>query len=85
MIQLGGMTYLLDTYEALYGASAVAANGLLRYSFGAAFPMFTLQIYEKLGLGWAISLLDFIGLALLPIPFLLYKFGPILRARSTFT
>ena len=74
------MTYLLDTYGALYGASALAANGLLRYSFGAAFPMFTLQMYEKLGIGWATSLLAFIGVALLPIPFVLYKFGPALRA-----
>jgi hypothetical protein len=35
--------YLVDTYQALNGASAVAANGLLRYIFGAAFPLFTLQ------------------------------------------
>jgi hypothetical protein len=79
------MTYLLDTYGAMYGASAVAANGLLRYAFGAGFPMFTLQMYEKLGIGWATSLLAFIGIAVLPIPFALYEFGPALRARSTFT
>jgi MFS family permease len=83
-IQLGGMTYLLDTYGAMYGASAIAANGLLRYSFGAAFPMFTLQMYDKLGINWAASLLAFIGVGLLPIPFVLYKFGPALRSRSTF-
>jgi hypothetical protein len=47
--------------------------------------MFTLQMYEKLGIGWATSLLAFIGIALLPIPFALYEFGPALRARSTFT
>ncbi|KAI0022808.1 MFS multidrug transporter-like protein [Xylariomycetidae sp. FL0641] len=81
---LGGMTYLLDTYGAMYGASAIAANGLCRYTFGAAFPMFTVQMYEKLGIGWAASLLAFIGLAMLPIPFVLYKFGPALRAKSTF-
>ncbi|KAI9690933.1 MAG: hypothetical protein M1822_008553 [Bathelium mastoideum] len=81
---LGGMTYLLDTYGAMYGASAVAANGLLRYCFGAAFPMFTVQMYDKLGIHWATSLLAFIGVGLLPIPFVLYKFGPALRARSTF-
>ncbi|RYP07237.1 hypothetical protein DL765_009227 [Monosporascus sp. GIB2] len=81
---LGGMTFLLDTYGAMYGASAVAANGILRYSFGAGFPMFTIQMYEKLGIGWATSLLAFIGIGMLPIPFMLYKFGPALRARSSF-
>lgn len=69
----------------MYGASAVAANGLLRYAFGAGFPLFTIQMYEKLGIAWATSLLAFIGLALLPIPFVLYKFGPSLRARSRMT
>lgn len=82
---LGGVTFLLDTYGAMYGASAVAANGLLRYAFGAGFPLFTIQMYEKLGIAWATSLLAFIGLALLPIPFVLYKFGPSLRARSRMT
>ncbi|RYP19221.1 hypothetical protein DL767_009689 [Monosporascus sp. MG133] len=81
---LGGMTFLLDTYGAMYGASAVAANGILRYAFGAGFPMFTIQMYEKLGIAWATSLLAFIGIGMLPIPFVLYKFGPALRARSSF-
>jgi hypothetical protein len=35
--------YLVDTYQALNGASAIAANGLLRYILGAAFPLFALQ------------------------------------------
>ena len=35
--------YLIDTYAAHNGASALAANGLLRYLLGAAFPLFTLQ------------------------------------------
>lgn len=35
--------YLVDTYQALNGASAIAANGLLRYVFGFAFPLFTLN------------------------------------------
>ncbi|KAJ2991609.1 hypothetical protein NUW58_g2458 [Xylaria curta] len=45
---LGGITFLLDTYGATYGASAVAANGLLRYAFGAGFPLFTIQICNGL-------------------------------------
>ena len=78
------MTYLLDTYGAMYSASAVAANGLLRYSFGAGFPLFTIQMYERLGVNWATSLLAFIGLGLLPLPFVLYKYGAALRSRSSF-
>lgn len=78
------MTYLVDTYQALYGASAIAANGLLRYTMGAAFPLFTLQMYGRLGIGWATSLLGFISVAMMPIPWVLWKWGPALRAKSQF-
>ena len=35
--------YLVDVYGPSNGASAIAANGLMRYSFGAASPLFTVQ------------------------------------------
>lgn len=78
------MTYLVDTYGALYSASAIAANGLLRYTFGAIFPLFIIQVYEKLGIPWAGSLLAFMSLAMVPIPWILYKWGPFLRSKSNF-
>jgi hypothetical protein len=40
--------YLVDTYQALNSASAIAANGLLRYMFGFAFPLFTLQSKSRM-------------------------------------
>ena len=78
------MTYLVDTYGALYSASAIAANGLVRYTFGAVFPLFTIQMYDKLGIAWAGSLLGFIGLVMVPIPWVLYRWGPFLRSKSYF-
>ena len=35
--------YLVDVYGPLNGASALAANGLVRYMAGAVFPLFTIQ------------------------------------------
>ena len=35
--------YLVDVYGPLNGASALAANGLMRYLSSAAFPLFTTQ------------------------------------------
>jgi predicted phage tail protein len=40
-IFLGAITYLVEVYQAANSASAVAANGILRYLLGAAFPLFT--------------------------------------------
>ena len=83
-IFLGAAGYLIDSYMATNAASAMAANGLVRYVLGAVFPLFTLQMYQKLGTAWATSLLGFIALALMPIPWVLFKYGKTLRSRSSY-
>ncbi|KAK3709115.1 hypothetical protein LTR37_011094 [Vermiconidia calcicola] len=76
--------YLTDVYGPLNGASAMAANGLARYTMGAVFPLFTFQMYEVLGIAWASSLLGFISVAMIPIPWVFFKWGPSIRARSSY-
>ncbi len=102
--------YLVDVYGPLNGASALAANGLVRYIAGAAFPLFTVQserdhlhyrltcfesevethadcalpVYDRLTIPWATSLLGFVSIAMLPIPWVLFKFGPQIRRKSNF-
>jgi len=83
-IFIGSASYLIDAYRATNAASAMAANGLVRYVLGGVFPLFTLQMYHKLGIDWATSLLGFIAVALLPIPWVLFKFGKTLRTRSSY-
>lgn len=41
--QVSTSMYLIDSYAALTAASAIAANGLLRYVLGGTFPLFTIQ------------------------------------------
>jgi hypothetical protein len=41
--QTSAALYLVDVYGPLNGASAMAANGISRYTFGAVFPLFTVQ------------------------------------------
>ncbi|KAK2599323.1 hypothetical protein N8I77_011091 [Diaporthe amygdali] len=77
----GTFSYLVDAYP-LYAASSLAANALARCSFAAAFPLFGLQMYEKLGNQWATSLLAFLTVAMLPFPYLFYRFGKRIRAHS---
>lgn len=83
-ICVASATYLVDTYLALNAASAIAANGFLRYTLGAVFPLFTLQMYKRLGIDWATSLLAFITVLLMPIPWVLFKYGKAIRARSQY-
>ncbi|CAK7264324.1 hypothetical protein SEPCBS119000_000930 [Sporothrix epigloea] len=81
---LSSIVYLVESYGSSSAASALAANGLIRYMLGAVFPLFTFQMYETLGIHWAGSLFALLSLALLPIPWLLFKHGHKLRARSCF-
>lgn len=76
-------TYLVDAFER-YAASAMAANTILRSILGAVFPLFGLQMYGALGLGWGNSLLAFIALALCPIPFAFYWYGERIRTHPRF-
>jgi hypothetical protein len=78
------LNYLIDTFQK-YSASAVAANTFLRSIFAAVFPLFVNPMFHKLGIPWASSLLGFIAIALLPIPYLFYIYGPRIRKRGKFT
>ncbi|KIW12850.1 hypothetical protein PV08_08037 [Exophiala spinifera] len=84
VIFLSSISYLIESYGAGAAASAVAANGTFRYLLGAVFPLFTIQMYEKLHVHWAGSVFAFLSLALLPIPWILFRYGHILRKKSRF-
>lgn len=75
------LSYLTDSYPK-YIASVLAGNDLVRSSFGAAFPLFANAMYKKLGIDWASSLLGFLAIAFIPIPFILYRYGKKIRLSS---
>ncbi|KAH8593232.1 major facilitator superfamily domain-containing protein [Bisporella sp. PMI_857] len=75
------ISYLVDTYLML-AASALAANMLLRSVLAAAFPLFATAMFHNLGSDWAFSLLGFLAVAMIPIPFLFYIFGERIRAKG---
>ncbi|KAJ6036407.1 hypothetical protein N7540_000686 [Penicillium herquei] len=76
--------YMVDTYHGMTVASAFSANSLARYVLAAAFPLFTIQMYTNLGIDWASSLLGFIALGLLPVPWVFFLAGKKLRSMSKF-
>jgi hypothetical protein len=77
-------TYLVDSYTR-FAASAIAAATVLRSLAGFGFPLFAPAMYNALDYGWGNSLLAFIALVLgVPAPFMLWKYGEKLRAKSQF-
>ena len=74
-------TYLSHAYPN-YVAEVFASNDLVRSSFGAAFPLFANGMYSRLGVAWGSSLLGFLSIIFIPIPFILYYYGERIRHRS---
>jgi hypothetical protein len=83
LIFLSIMNYLIDSYT-IFAASVLAGNGIIRSCFGAAFPLFTKQMYASLGIHWASSIPAFLAVACIPLPFIFYKYGASIRAKCKY-
>lgn len=75
--------YIVDSYLH-FAASALAAKTFVRSIWGAVVPLFTIQMYHRLGYQWASSLIAFIALACCAIPYLFYIYGPKIREKSKY-
>ncbi|KAG5356440.1 Polyamine transporter 1 [Yarrowia sp. B02] len=82
-IFLASINYIVDCYT-LFAASAMAANTMMRSSFGAAFPLFTPALFHNLGVNWAGTLVGGIAVLMLPVPILFYMFGKRVRQKSKY-
>ncbi|KAJ5088275.1 hypothetical protein N7456_011891 [Penicillium angulare] len=83
LVFAGVFTFLVDAYPT-FAASALAANSFMRSSFGGIFPLFGIQMYNNLGYHWATSLLAFLTLAMLPFPYIFFRYGSRIRKKSRF-
>jgi MFS family permease len=83
LVFLSCINYLLDAYT-IYAASVLAAGAMLRAFYGAAFPLFTHQMFQNLGIHWASSIPAFLTAACLPFPFIMYKYGAPLRMKCKY-
>ena len=81
--QLCIQTYLIDAFT-IHAASAIAANTILRSIAGALLPLAGPPLYQNLGLGWGNSVLGFITIAMIPVPFLFSKYGERIRKNPRF-
>ncbi|KAK8046462.1 hypothetical protein PG996_014526 [Apiospora saccharicola] len=83
LVFLSLMNYLVDSYV-VYAASVLASNAVLRSLLGAAFPLFTTDMYRNLGIHWASTIPAFLSLACLPFPFLFWKYGGGIRMKCKY-
>lgn len=73
--------YLAGSYG-IYSASALAGNSVVRSLVGGTLPLAGPSMYAALSPQWAGTLLGLVQVALIPIPFVFYKWGDRIRAKS---
>ncbi|KAG8752407.1 hypothetical protein FRC12_011991 [Ceratobasidium sp. 428] len=81
-VYISANSYIIDTYQR-YTASAVAAKTFLRSIVGATVPLWVNQMYKGMKPQWASTLLAFLAILAMPIPFIFFHYGDRIRARST--
>jgi hypothetical protein len=70
--------YLIDAFT-IFAASALGATTVARSIMAAVLPLAAPKMYAALGLGWGNSLLAFLALACIPVPWALMKYGETMR------
>lgn len=73
--------YIIDVYQ-IYAASALSFNAFARYLVAGAMTTAGIPMYESLGPHWTCTLLGVCSVILLPVPYVLYFWGPSIRKRS---
>jgi hypothetical protein len=76
-----GSNYLAGAYG-IYSASALAGNAFTRSIFGGLLPLAGPKLYAALTPQWAGTFLGLLEVALIPIPFVFWKYGHKIRAKS---
>lgn len=66
------LTRNADAYPR-FVASVLASNDFTRSMSAGAFPLFASAMFKRLGIDWGNSLLGFLSVIMIPIPFVLYK------------
>ncbi|CAK5267428.1 unnamed protein product [Mycena citricolor] len=84
MVYLAVFSYLADCYGP-FASSALAGQSLCRNLLGTVFPLFTKHMFAVLGYTWANTMFALIATVMVPIPFVLFFYGPRIRARSRFS
>ncbi|KAK1061963.1 hypothetical protein LTR74_010627 [Friedmanniomyces endolithicus] len=77
--------YLFDAFPPAGTLSALTSAASARILFASAMPMVILYDITALTPLWAFGIFGFISVAMWPIPFLLFRYGPTWRAQSRYT
>ncbi|RYP89537.1 hypothetical protein DL770_004356 [Monosporascus sp. CRB-9-2] len=86
LIFVAGITYVVDVYGRAGDAnSAMSAHVVVRSLVASSFPLFADEMYDRLGVAWASSVLALLSLVMAPAPVLFWVYGARIRSWSRFS
>ncbi|KAG7286124.1 hypothetical protein NEMBOFW57_008427 [Staphylotrichum longicolle] len=87
----GGLFWFgFTTYPEVHWIVPIIGSGVFGlgerpgFQRSAAFPLFGIQMYEALGYQWATGLVAFVTLAMMPFPYIFFRYGKRIRAKSRY-
>lgn len=75
--------YLIDSYET-FAASALTFVTLTRYLIAGGMTVVGVPFYKNMGPHWTLTILASISILMVPIPYVFYKYGHIMRHKSKY-
>ncbi|KAK7546616.1 major facilitator superfamily transporter, partial [Phyllosticta citricarpa] len=75
--------YIIDSYE-VYSASALTFVSLVRYVVAGGMTVVGIPFYENMGTHYTCTILACIASLLVPIPYIFYKYGYVIRRKSKY-
>ena len=83
LVMFSLLNYLTDVYKQ-FAAPAHTGGTFTRAMAGMVLPMATPALFGNLGIHWANSLLGFLGVAMIAIPFAFVQFRVYIRQKSPY-
>ncbi|KAH0282034.1 MFS general substrate transporter [Aureobasidium namibiae CBS 147.97] len=82
-IFVSSYSYIIDIYGT-WSSSALGSVTMARYLVAAGMVVAARPMYQGIGVHWSLTFLGCLGVLCLPVPWLLSRYGSMLRQRSEF-
>ena len=76
-------SYLIDAYK-VWSASALTSTTVIRYVVAGGTVEVAITFYKNLGVQWTLTILGCLSALLVPVPYVFYRYGHRIRARSKY-
>ena len=75
--------YVIDSYD-IYAASALGFMTVSRYCAAGGMTIVGVPFYRNMGVHWTLTILGCISAIMVPVPYIFYRYGPVIRRWSRY-